>query len=84
MGGIKENTELLIFGNHNLQNMNAALLVCKELGVSKKDFIEQISTFKGASKRLEIIKRNNFNPLVNTNKNIPYLVDQHLLDKENA
>ena len=29
----------------------------------------------------EIIKRNNFNPLVNTNKNIPYLVDQHLLDK---
>ena len=32
----------------------------------------------------EIIKRNNFNPLVNTNKNIPYLVDQHLLDKENA
>ena len=53
-----ENTELLIFGNHNLQNMNAALLVCKELGVSKKDFIEQISTFKGASKRLELIKRN--------------------------
>ena len=32
----------------------------------------------------EIIKRNNFNPLVNTNKNIPYLVDQHLLDKDNA
>ena len=43
-----ENTELLIFGNHNLQNMNA-LLVCKELGVSK-DFIEQISTFKDCSK----------------------------------
>ena len=53
-----ENTELLIFGNHNLQNMNAALLVCKELGVSKKDFIKQISTFKGASKRLELIKKN--------------------------
>jgi len=32
----------------------------------------------------EIIKRNNFNPLVKSNKNIPYLVDQHLLDKENA
>ena len=29
----------------------------------------------------EVAKRNNFNPLVNRNKNIPYLVDQHLLDK---
>jgi NADH-quinone oxidoreductase subunit F len=32
----------------------------------------------------EIEKRNNFNPVVNQNKNIPYLVDQHLLDKDNA
>ena len=32
----------------------------------------------------EIEKRNNFDPLIRTNKNIPYLVDQHLLDKENA
>ena len=32
----------------------------------------------------EIQKRNNFNPLINQNRNIPYLVDQHLLDKENA
>ena len=30
---------------------------------------------------LEVAKRNNFNPLVNTNKKIPYLVDQHLLEK---
>ena len=29
----------------------------------------------------EVAKRNNFNPLVNTSKKIPYLVDQHLLDK---
>ena len=51
------NTELLIFGNHNLQNMNAALLVCKELGILKEDFLKQISTFKGASKRLELVKK---------------------------
>ena len=51
------NTELLIFGNHNLQNMNAALLVCKELGISEEDFLKQISTFKGASKRLELVKK---------------------------
>ena len=32
----------------------------------------------------EIEKRNNFSPIVSQNKNIPYLVDQHLLDKDNA
>ena len=32
----------------------------------------------------EIKKRNSFSPLIDQNKNIPYLVDQHLLDKENA
>ena len=52
-----ENTELLIFGNHNLQNLNAAKLVCKELGVSDKDFYKQIATFKGASNRLELVKK---------------------------
>ena len=29
----------------------------------------------------EVAKRNDFNPLVNKNRNIPYLVDQHLLEK---
>jgi UDP-N-acetylmuramate: L-alanyl-gamma-D-glutamyl-meso-diaminopimelate ligase len=51
------NTELIIFGNHNLQNLNAAQLVCKELGVSEQDFFHQISTFKGASMRLELVKK---------------------------
>jgi len=32
----------------------------------------------------EVAKRNNFDPLVKTNKNIPYLVDQHLLEKDNV
>jgi UDP-N-acetylmuramate: L-alanyl-gamma-D-glutamyl-meso-diaminopimelate ligase len=52
-----ENTELLIFGNHNLQNLNAARLVCNELGVSDRDFFTQISTFKGASNRLELVTK---------------------------
>ena len=29
----------------------------------------------------EIKKRNKFDPIIKENKNIPYLVDQHLLDK---
>ena len=32
----------------------------------------------------EIIKRNNFDPLIKSNKDIPYLVDQHLLEQDNA
>ena len=53
-----EGTELQIFGDHNLQNINAAKIVCKELGVSDTDFYQTISSFKGASNRLELVKKN--------------------------
>lgn len=46
---------LEVFGSHNLQNLLAAKLVCQKLGVSEKDFLHTISSFKGASKRLEKI-----------------------------
>ena len=32
----------------------------------------------------EIEKRNNLDPIIKEKKDIPYLVDQHLLDKKNA
>ena len=48
---------LEIFGEHNLQNLNGALLVCKEVGVSKADFYKAVQSFSGASKRLELVKR---------------------------
>ena len=32
----------------------------------------------------EVLKRNDFNPLINSSRKIPYLVDQHLLEKDNA
>lgn len=46
---------LKIFGKHNLLNLNGARLVCRELGVSDNCFHEAITTFKGASKRLELV-----------------------------
>ena len=52
-----DNTELKIFGNHNLQNLNAAKLVCNKLGVTDTDFFLQIANFKGASMRLELVKK---------------------------
>ena len=51
-----ENIPLKIFGKHNLQNLNAARLVCNELGVSNSDFYNNIKTFNGASNRLELIR----------------------------
>ena len=53
----KDKFRLEIFGEHNLQNLNAAMLVCHELGINKSDFYTAISSFKGASKRLELVKR---------------------------
>jgi UDP-N-acetylmuramate: L-alanyl-gamma-D-glutamyl-meso-diaminopimelate ligase len=49
---------LEIFGNHNLQNLYAAYLVCKELGVSDNEFTHAIQSFTGAAKRLELVKKN--------------------------
>ncbi|MEM6686729.1 MAG: Mur ligase family protein [Bacteroidota bacterium] len=44
-----------IFGKHNLNNLAGAKWICQHIGVDEEDFYEAISTFKGASKRLEKI-----------------------------
>jgi len=49
---------LQIFGDHNLQNLNGARLICNQLKISDEEFYEAIQTFKGASKRLELIAKN--------------------------
>ncbi|MCX6281704.1 MAG: Mur ligase family protein [Bacteroidetes bacterium] len=49
---------LKIFGRHNLMNLNGARLICRELGVSDEQFMSSIKSFKGASKRLELIAGN--------------------------
>ncbi len=49
---------LRIFGEHNMQNLNGARLVCNQLGIEDSQFYEAIKTFKGASKRLQLIKSN--------------------------
>ena len=46
---------LMIFGQHNLMNLEGARLVCNQLKISNHDFYTAISTFKGASNRLELI-----------------------------
>jgi UDP-N-acetylmuramate: L-alanyl-gamma-D-glutamyl-meso-diaminopimelate ligase len=49
---------LQVFGEHNLLNLEAARLVCENVGVKTDDFYRSISTFKGAARRLELMGKN--------------------------
>lgn len=46
---------LSIFGQHNLMNLEGASRVCEQIGVKPTDFYKAISSFTGASNRLETI-----------------------------
>ncbi|WP_374441141.1 UDP-N-acetylmuramate--L-alanine ligase [Epilithonimonas sp.] len=48
---------LSVFGKHNLLNMEGARFICSQLGIMEEDFYEAIMSFKGASKRLEKVER---------------------------
>ena len=52
-----EQGSLSVFGNHNLLNLHAAFFTCRKLGVSTQTFLEAISNFTGASKRLEVLAK---------------------------
>ncbi|MFM2267453.1 MAG: hypothetical protein RL757_894 [Bacteroidota bacterium] len=67
---------LRIFGDHNLANLKAAYLVCKELGVSDAEFFEAVKTFNGAAKRLQI--------LCQTSESIAFLDFAHAPSKVKA
>ncbi|NVK26888.1 MAG: peptidoglycan synthetase [Flavobacteriia bacterium] len=44
---------LQIIGEHNLLNLEGARWICLEMGIQEDEFYEAISSFTGASKRLE-------------------------------
>lgn len=50
--------KLKIFGEHNIQNLSGAKIVCNELGISDGQFFEAIQSFEGAARRLEFIAEN--------------------------
>jgi UDP-N-acetylmuramate: L-alanyl-gamma-D-glutamyl-meso-diaminopimelate ligase len=70
-GGLQYNTEnqkvylhyndkkipIMVFGKHNVQNIHGAWLVCRQMGVSDETFFNAISTFSGASKRLQLLRQ---------------------------
>ncbi len=50
---------LQVFGNHNLMNLQGALKVAEQVGVSNIQFLEAIMSFKGAARRLEKVAQSN-------------------------
>lgn len=49
---------LEVFGAHNLNNLAGSKWICQQMGVDQDDFYEAISSFSGASKRLEKVVEN--------------------------
>jgi len=49
---------LAVFGKHNMQNLSGAKTVCNQVGVTDEVFYQAISTFSGASKRLQRLAEN--------------------------
>ena len=49
---------MAIFGKHNLSNLEGARNICEQIGVEPADFYQAISSFTGASNRLETIGAN--------------------------
>ncbi|HHU58913.1 MAG TPA: peptidoglycan synthetase [Bacteroidales bacterium] len=45
-----------VFGAHNRQNMAGALKVCQQLGLSAGQFLEAMASFKGAARRLQVLR----------------------------
>ena len=44
-----------LLGSHNMNNLSGAKWVCQHMGIDEDDFYEAIASFKGASKRLEVV-----------------------------
>ena len=49
---------LKVFGRHNLANIEGARLICEQIGLNSGVFYKTIQSFKGASKRLQLIAEN--------------------------
>jgi len=59
-----KNIALNVFGKHNLENIEAARLVCSELGVDNNSFYKSIKSFRGARNRLKLLANYDNNSLV--------------------
>lgn len=50
---------LSLFGRHNMQNIQGAMLLCRDLGVEEHQFYDSIQHFKGAERRQQLLANGN-------------------------
>ena len=50
--------KMSLYGNHNVQNALATIIMCSYLGVSKEDIRKGLATFKGVQRRFDIRVKN--------------------------
>lgn len=55
----KNNKEykMQVIGKHNMQNLLGAMNVCNLIGIDNDSFLNAMQSFKGAAKRMELIKK---------------------------
>lgn len=53
-GNVPRSFTMSLYGNHNVQNALAAIIVCSYLGVSEDDIRKGLATFKGVQRRFDI------------------------------
>ena len=56
--GNQSSLSMRLYGNHNVQNALAAIIMCSYLGVSQEDIRKGLATFKGVQRRFDIRVRN--------------------------
>lgn len=49
---------LSVFGEHNLQNMEGAAMLCENVGISQSEFYTAMASFTGSARRLEKVFEN--------------------------
>ncbi len=47
-----------IFGHYNMENLGGAMKICDLLGIGKPEFLEAMTSFRGAAKRQELLASN--------------------------
>ncbi|MEZ5014925.1 MAG: Mur ligase family protein [Chitinophagales bacterium] len=45
-----------VIGRHNMENMEGAKCICTQLGISASDFYTYMQTFRGAAKRMQVLR----------------------------
>lgn len=46
---------LNVFGQHNMENLQAAIKACEHVGISAEESLQALTSFEGSAKRLELV-----------------------------